>query len=91
MPGADVGSSPPPEWLAAVSRHWLIDLVYDRVLDEARHCESCRHLDRWVEKHPWGEGYAEERMCECHIPAIEACPGVREELTAARQHLAQEP
>ncbi len=55
--------------------YWAVDNPYGD-------CDECEYNYCWDERHPYGDGHATERLCECQVPEQRLCPLV-EQVTAA--------
>ncbi len=54
--------------------------IYEAVLRSGGDCEGCEYNHVYLEYHPWGNTYVEEKLRECRISNITECPVVKEEL-----------
>lgn len=62
-------------------------LHYAAVDNEYGDCDECTHFHCWEEHHPYGEGTAAERLCECRVPDAKDCPVVEEIVSALYAHV----
>lgn len=60
--------------------YWATDNVYGD-------CDECEHYHCWDERHPYGDGTATERLCECRVPEDRQCPVVEQVAAALYQRV----
>ena len=63
------------------------DVIYDQVQADGTWCEECEYSHCWPERHPYGDTFATERLCECLLferkhARFADCPGVMAVLEA---------
>ena len=50
--------------------------IFERIFDEGRYCSECVYCEHHRERHPYGEGTAQEITRSCTVPDPDHCPGV---------------